>query len=64
MQASAQAKRSGIAPWLALVGLLGIAAGILTFAWPGITAFVLLLFIAENIDKWTKVIKFAGIKPE
>ena len=21
-------------------------------------------FIAENIDKWTKVIKFAGIKPE
>ena len=32
--------------WLALVGLSGIAAGILTFAWPGITAFVLLLFIA------------------
>ena len=21
-------------------------------------------FIAENIDKWTKVIKFAGIKPD
>jgi hypothetical protein len=21
-------------------------------------------FITENIDKWTKVIKFAGIKPE
>jgi len=21
-------------------------------------------FIAENIDKWTKVIKFAGIKPQ
>jgi hypothetical protein len=21
-------------------------------------------FIAENISKWTKVIKFAGIKPE
>jgi hypothetical protein len=21
-------------------------------------------FIAENIEKWTKVIKFAGIKPE
>src|SRR6516162_4540664 len=32
--------------WLALVGLLGIAVGILTFAWPGITALVLLLFIA------------------
>src|SRR5258708_22517018 len=33
--------------WLALVGLLGIAVGILTFAWPGITALVLLLFIAR-----------------
>lgn len=32
--------------WLAIVGLAGIAAGILTFAWPGITALVLLLFIA------------------
>jgi uncharacterized membrane protein HdeD (DUF308 family) len=32
--------------WLALVGVLGIAVGILTFAWPGITALVLLLFIA------------------
>jgi uncharacterized membrane protein HdeD (DUF308 family) len=32
--------------WLALVGLFGVAAGILTFAWPGITALVLLLFIA------------------
>jgi tripartite-type tricarboxylate transporter receptor subunit TctC len=21
-------------------------------------------FIAENVDKWTKVIKFAGIKPQ
>jgi uncharacterized membrane protein HdeD (DUF308 family) len=32
--------------WLAIVGLLGIAVGILTFAWPGVTALVLLLFIA------------------
>jgi uncharacterized membrane protein HdeD (DUF308 family) len=32
--------------WLAIVGLLGIAVGILTFMWPGITAVVLLLVIA------------------
>ena len=32
--------------WLAIVGLLGITAGILTFLWPGITALLLLLFIA------------------
>ena len=32
--------------WLALVGLAGIAAGILTFMWPGVTALVLLVFIA------------------
>src|SRR3954462_11901278 len=32
--------------WLALVGLAGIAVGILTFAWPGVTALVLLVFIA------------------
>jgi uncharacterized membrane protein HdeD (DUF308 family) len=32
--------------WLAIVGIAGIAAGVLTFLWPGITALVLLLFIA------------------
>jgi uncharacterized membrane protein HdeD (DUF308 family) len=32
--------------WLALVGLAGIAAGILTFMWPGLTLLVLLWFIA------------------
>src|SRR5262245_28220511 len=32
--------------WLAIIGLLGIAVGILTFMMPGVTALVLLLFIA------------------
>lgn len=32
--------------WLAIVGLLGIAAGIVTFLWPGMTAIVLKVFIA------------------
>ena len=32
--------------WLAVVGLLGIAAGLLTFLMPGLTALVLLYFIA------------------
>lgn len=32
--------------WLALIGLLGIAIGVLTFLWPVITALVLLAFIA------------------
>lgn len=32
--------------WLALVGVLGIAAGLLTFFWPGVTGIVLLMFIA------------------
>ena len=32
--------------WLAVVGLLGIAAGAMTFLWPGLTAVVLQVFIA------------------
>lgn len=38
----------GTAPrwWLAIMGLCGIVAGILAFAWPGVTTLVLLLFIA------------------
>jgi len=32
--------------WLAIVGLLGIAAGLLTFLMPGLSALVLLFFIA------------------
>jgi len=31
--------------WLVLVGLLGIAAGIVTFLWPGMSAILLILFI-------------------
>jgi uncharacterized membrane protein HdeD (DUF308 family) len=39
---------SEIAPrwWLAVVGIVGILAGLVTFFWPGMTALVLLLFIA------------------
>jgi uncharacterized membrane protein HdeD (DUF308 family) len=32
--------------WLALIGLCGVIIGIGTFVWPGVTALVLLLFIA------------------
>jgi uncharacterized membrane protein HdeD (DUF308 family) len=41
-------ERSDTAPrwWLIVVGIGGIGAGIIAFAWPGLTAQVLLLFIA------------------
>jgi uncharacterized membrane protein HdeD (DUF308 family) len=32
--------------WLVVIGLAGIFAGLLTFMWPGITALILLIFIA------------------
>jgi uncharacterized membrane protein HdeD (DUF308 family) len=32
--------------WLAIVGLLGVVAGAITFVWPGLTALLLLMFIA------------------
>lgn len=38
-------ERSAPAWWLALVGVLGIAAGIIAFLWPGKTAFVLVVMI-------------------
>lgn len=37
---------SGSRWWLAIVGLLGIAVGLVTFLTPGLTALVLLFFIA------------------
>ena len=40
-------RETGRPMWfLVIVGLLGIAAGIITFVWPGMTAIVLLTFIA------------------
>lgn len=33
--------------WLALVGILGIAAGLMTFMWPGLTGMILLILIAS-----------------
>jgi uncharacterized membrane protein HdeD (DUF308 family) len=32
--------------WLALLGVLGLAAGVVTLAWPGLTGLLLLYFIA------------------
>lgn len=32
--------------WLALMGVCGVIIGVLAFVWPGVTALVLLLFIA------------------
>ncbi len=37
---------TGRRPWLAVEGVAGVLAGIVTFAWPGITTLVLLWLIA------------------
>ncbi len=41
--------RGGVGPrwWLAVVGAAGVLAGVLAFAWPAMTAVVLLVFIAS-----------------
>ncbi len=43
---AAAVRGGGARWWLLLVGLLGIVVGAVTLAWPGVTGFVLLLFIA------------------
>jgi uncharacterized membrane protein HdeD (DUF308 family) len=47
--ATVSGRGGAIAPrwWLAVVGIAGVAAGLMAFAWPGITVQVLLLFIAS-----------------
>lgn len=47
--AAIASKGGEIAPrwWLAVVGIAGILAGALAFIWPGMTALVLLMFIAS-----------------
>ena len=47
--AAIASKGGEIAPrwWLAIVGIAGVVAGVLTFVWPGMTALILLIFIAS-----------------
>ncbi|WP_424629496.1 HdeD family acid-resistance protein [Bradyrhizobium sp. SYSU BS000235] len=48
MGAAIAGRGGGLVPrwWLAIVGIAGVLAGILTFVWPGLTAQILLLMIA------------------
>jgi uncharacterized membrane protein HdeD (DUF308 family) len=43
--------------WLAIAGIASIAAGVVTFMWPGMTSIVLLMFIAA----WAIVVGFMQI---